>query len=189
MNKKANFLDGVQESRGWKLVFNSLRTVLATITLILLFAVFGTVVLRKIFEISFPWLEEIITIAAIWMYFIGAVVGTEEESHVKGDLLSTYIRTPKLKKAHTVFINVYSAIVTSIFSYLLIKYTLWAAQVGMKTAYLRLPQVISQSAMAVGVVLMAFLFIFHSIRYAMTSADQFVTPSDLEQNGDHKKEG
>ena len=89
MRKETSVFDRLRSTRGWKAVIQFLRIVEAVDVLVVVLLIFANTVSRYVFKTSFIWVEEILTICALWMYFIGAVLGAEEESHIKGDLVSS----------------------------------------------------------------------------------------------------
>jgi TRAP-type C4-dicarboxylate transport system permease small subunit len=57
--------------------------------------VFLQVLLRYVFKSPLFGLEEFSRLAAVWVYFIGAIYGTREESHVFGDVARMIFKKPR----------------------------------------------------------------------------------------------
>ena len=98
MEDSKNYFEILRSSKGWKASDGVMRTVEAVIVFSVMMMVFVNTVARYLFNANFSWIEEMLTIFAMWMYFLGVVIGAEEESHIYGDLVSGSLRSQKVKK-------------------------------------------------------------------------------------------
>jgi len=155
-------------------MLTALRFIEGTLVFLLIILIFGCVILRYVFSISYLWTEEVLFIIALWVFFIGGVLATEEESHIKGDMLGSLFKKPKKRKIFTTTVALYSAALSCVFLVWAIQYCMWQTDVGTLTTYLRLPKITSIYAIGVGAIFMAFLFIYHFIRYATMGVNKFV---------------
>ncbi len=163
--------------KGWKGVISVLRIAEALDVLLVVLLIFANTVSRYVFKTSFVWIEEILTICALWMYFIGAVLGAEEESHIKGDLVSSSIRRPGVKKWFLAAVALVTAVSATFFAVWAVQYCATQLKLHMLTAYLKLPKITSQFAIGFGMVGMAFYWIYHFLRY--------LTAKPFEDKGAH----
>lgn len=63
---------------------------------LLMAAVFATVVvLRYVFQSDLFAYEEWVLLAAFWLYFIGGAQGSFDDSHIRADILSNWLRQPE----------------------------------------------------------------------------------------------
>lgn len=60
------------------------------------------VVLRAIFKINIPWVEEVVLLAMVWMTFAAMAIGVKEEAHIRIDFFMA--RFPMvIRKAIVIF--------------------------------------------------------------------------------------
>ncbi|WP_461204992.1 TRAP transporter small permease [Clostridium sp. DL1XJH146] len=95
-----------------------------------------SVILRYVFNISFIWAEEFITMLFIATTYYGIIIGTIEDQHIKIDFIHEIAPTVVKKILYTLS----SVIVVSI-QVLIIKYSvMWINQVGyQKTPGMQIP--------------------------------------------------
>lgn len=186
MNKGKSPFDRLRATKGWKAVINVLRFVEAIDVLVVVLLIFANTVSRYIFKTSFIWVEEILTICAMWMYFIGAVLGAEEESHIKGDLISTSIKNPKVKKRFIVAVSAVTFVSCLFFVYWAVIYCKTQVILKMTTQYLHLPKITSQFAVGFGMIGMAFYWLFHLLRNIAKKPAEFAEDESvaLEKEGE-----
>lgn len=126
--------------------------------------VFVGVVLRYVLKSNFFGQEEILCIIAMWLYWMGGVYGTYENSHIKGDLLSSLFRSPKAKKAIELVILIVSFVTILIFiiwgwEYMSFNLAFRAVSTGLK-----LPLWWSQIPLLIGFILMELYTVYHFFR-------------------------
>lgn len=186
MNNKKSPFDRLRATKGWKAVINVLRFVEAIDVLVVVLLIFTNTVCRYVFKTSLIWVEELLTICALWMYFIGAVLGAEEESHIKGDLISTSIKKPKTKKWFIVAVSAVTFVSCLFFVYWAVIYCKTQVMLKMTTQYLHLPKITSQFAVGFGMIGMAFYWLFHLLRNITRNPAEFVDSgsADLEKEGE-----
>lgn len=180
MNKERSVFDRLRATKGWKAVIKVLRIIEAIDVLVVVLLIFANTVSRYVFKTSFIWVEEILTICALWMYFIGAVLGAEEESHIKGDLISSSIKNPKAKKWFVVAVSLVTFVSCMFFVYWAVIYCKNQLALHMTTQYLHLPKITSQFAVGFGMVGMAFYWLFHLLRNIAKKPEQFIEQPAVE---------
>jgi TRAP-type C4-dicarboxylate transport system permease small subunit len=103
--------------------------------------------------------EELITMIAMWMYFLGASYGAFERSHIKAELVHLWFKKPR----SLAVINSIGSLITVALSLIMVSwsypYFVWGIQEGEMSQALLLPMVLSQSAVFVGAILMSIYFI------------------------------
>jgi TRAP-type C4-dicarboxylate transport system permease small subunit len=70
-----------------KILFNFWETILAACVVVLCAAVFMQVLLRYVLKVSFPAIEEIVSVSFIYTIFLGAAVGMKRMEHLNIDFL------------------------------------------------------------------------------------------------------
>lgn len=178
MEGSKNYFEMLRASKGWKAVNSTAKHIEAFIVFAVMMMVFTNTVARYVFNLNFSWIEELLTIGAMWMYFIGGVIGAEEESHIYGDLISGNLKSRKAKKWLTVFVNLLNTVIAGFFAYLAIVYCIQQTKFHVTTPYLRWPKGTSQYAVGFGMVGMTLYWLFHTLRYL------FKKPADYKLAGD-----
>jgi TRAP-type C4-dicarboxylate transport system permease small subunit len=57
--------------------------------------IFIEVMLRYVFGSPLFGVEELVTLIAMWLYFLGASYGAYERSHIKAELVHLWFKTPR----------------------------------------------------------------------------------------------
>ncbi len=184
MKSERSIFDRLRATKGWKAVIKVLRVIEAIDVLIVVLLIFANTVSRYFFKTSFIWVEEILTICALWMYFIGAVLGAEEESHIKGDLISSSIKKPAAKKWFLVVVSLITFVSCLFFAYWAVVYCQTQLKLHMTTQYLHLPKITSQFAVGFGMVGMAFYWLFHLLRYIAKKPSDFLPDDGAAADGE-----
>lgn len=122
-----------------------------------------SVILRYVFKGNFYGSDEVIMLFAFWLYFMGAVYGSYENSHIKADLLNVYIKNLRSRDVVALVAQVLTIVVNTIvlvwsWKYFQMELTKW----GLSTA-LKIPLVIPKSAVFFGFLLMEFYHVYYFI--------------------------
>lgn len=123
------------------------------------------VIIRYVFKSNFYGSDEVIMLFAFWLYFMGAAYGSFENSHIKADLLSVYLKNMHLKDASTILSEILTVIVNTII-------LCWAtrfffseiAKWGLSTS-LKIPLIIPKSSIFFGFLLMEFYHVYYLQRH------------------------
>ena len=129
-----------------------------------LFLMLAEIFVRYILRRPLMGIEEVTCMIAFWAYFMGAVHGTFEKSHIQAQIIQVFIKDlNKLNiiNAATSFITAFIASTISLWAY---DYLVWGIQRGEKSPFLLIPRVYSQSAISIGLILMTVYFIIHFIK-------------------------
>ena len=118
---------------------------------------------RYFFRIDFFGLEEVIVLLAFWLYFIGASYGSFTKSHITADIIPVYIKNNKIKSIAMLVTSLITIVIAVLYSLWSLDYILWIAERGTTTAVLKIPVILSRSAIFVGFVLMTAYFIYHFV--------------------------
>lgn len=157
-----NLIGSIKRSLFWKSILGLQRILLVLTSLFVVLIMCAEVVLRYVFKSDLFGIEEIVVIAAFWLYFMGSSYGVFEKSHVKADIIPQMLR-PRARALLSVLVNF-------TVSALCILFTVWA--VGMvqysitwmpRTTGLRIPIYISQSSVLLGYALMSMYSIVYFI--------------------------
>jgi len=150
----------------WKILIGLVKYVMILCSVISTGCIIYSVVLRYIFKSNFYGSDEIILMFAFWLYFMGAVYGSYEDSHIKADLLNVYVKNIRIKD----FLNLIAQVIMIVVNAILITwawdYFMWGLEKMPLSTGLKIPLVIPQSAVFFGLLLMALYHIAHFIRNA-----------------------
>ncbi len=120
-------------------------------------------ILRYIFKSNLYGSDEIILLFAFWLYFMGAVYGSYEDSHIKADLVTVYVKNIRIKDFITLIAQVIMILVNIIVITWAWDYFMWGLEKMPLSTALKIPLVIPQSAVFFGLLLMAFYHIVYFI--------------------------
>jgi TRAP-type C4-dicarboxylate transport system permease small subunit len=72
-------------------LIGALSAILVVLVLAMILAAFGQVIARRFFDRGWSDLNTVLQHAVLWIAFLGAVVATERQKHIKIDILSQMI--------------------------------------------------------------------------------------------------
>ncbi len=119
--------------------------------------------LRYLFKTDLYGAEEFLTIAAFWMYFMGAVYATHTRKHISAEVFSTYCSNVTLRRAVHFFQLGVTIALALLFSYWGWTFFYWSLTEGGKSTVWQIPLVVSHTAVSLGFVMMTCYFIAHLI--------------------------
>lgn len=153
----------IEEYFLWKLFVKLNRSLLLLCSIIAVGTIVTSVVLRYVFKSDLYGLEEIITLATMWLYFMGGVDGSYEDVHIDADVLSLVIKSKKAKRALRIFVKGVCLAVSVVFAKWGIDYLKWSISVGGVTQTLRMPILLSRMPLSIAFILMVFFNLYHFI--------------------------
>jgi len=155
-----NLIAAFKKSAAWAFLVRIQEWLLTLTSVFVVLIMCVEVFLRYVLKSDLFGLEEIVVIAAFWLYFMGSSYGVYEKSHVKADIIPQM-----LKPRHRALLSV---AVRFTMAALCILYSIWAVDMVTysitwmpKTTGLRIPIFISQSSILVGYSLMALYSIVY----------------------------
>ncbi len=126
---------------------------------------FVQVVTRYVLQIPVMGLEETMLYPTIWLYILGAVNASREDTHIRANVLEIAIKT---ERGHTV-LAIIGEIISLIVGLWLLSwawdYTLYAWRVWKESPTLYLPTFYSEAALVVGLALMMLYTALHLVRH------------------------
>jgi len=159
-------LEKIEASKPWK-AFLSMERVLLKICCFLVFVVLIiSVFMRYVFKSDLYGIEEIIAIIAMWMYMLSASYASYEGSHIKADILDTYVKNQKVLTLDHLVVEIISTMVLGVFTVWGFQYAAWSLETGNLSPYWKFPLFISQVSLAVGLCLMLIYNIYHCVKRA-----------------------
>lgn len=138
-------------------------TIICCIAIVLL--VFVSVAMRYIFKSSFQGMEELIMLFAFGIYFIGAALSSREETQITADVMSLVVKKPRSKNLLRAFQNLVDGVLIGICGVFSLEEMLFVLDAGSRTAGLKLPLWVVYTVIFIGLFLMAFYALVHSVEY------------------------
>ncbi|MEW2912314.1 TRAP transporter small permease subunit [Leisingera sp. JC11] len=126
---------------------------------------FVQVVTRYLLQIPVMGLEETMLYPTIWLYILGAVNASREDTHIRANVLEIAIKT---ERGHTVLAVIGEIISLTVGLWLLSwawEYTLYAWRVWKESPTLYLPTFYSEAALVAGLALMMLYTAVHLLRH------------------------
>ena len=144
--RNSRFIRIINFLQRWRLIICSVLAVLI---------IAGAAGCRYLLGIDlFGW-EEVIVVIAFWLYFIGGVNASSEDSHISADLVSEFVHNGVVKSFLIFISKTIQAAVAIILSYWAFGYLRWAIDKWATTSALEIPLVVSQSPIFIGFLFMA----------------------------------
>ena len=145
----------------WDVLVKFQRFIVIGSSLFIILLMTLVVILRYGFKADLYGIEEIVIIAAFWLYFIGASLGSYDKSHIKADILDIYIKNEKIKGALNIVTSLITVIVVVVFSYWAMGLFMWGLEMKGKSPGWGIPLIIPQSSILIGFILMSFYFVVY----------------------------
>lgn len=153
----------IQRSFFWEALLKIQRLILILATFVVIFVLGGVVVARYILNTNFMGYDELILVAAFWMYFIGASYASFEESHVAVDIIDQYLGS-RISLRVGIFSKIVQFIIGIPLIYLSYEMLAWDIEFKPATSDYNIPLLIPQLGIMVGFVLMTFYSLVYILR-------------------------
>ncbi len=136
---------------------------------------FVQVVTRYIFEVPIMGLEESMVIPTIWLYMLGAVNASREDSQIRANVLEIFIKS---ERGHTILAlvgEIISFIISSWLTYWAWDYVKYAWRVWKESPTLYIPTFYHECSVFIGLLLITLFIAIHIIKLV----NQLRTPSSF----------
>ena len=146
----------------WDWLVKLQRFFMIVTAIAVVFLVFGPLVMREI-GIPFPGYEEFLLTFAFWMYMLGSSHGSFEKSQITADIMSRLLKGRK-RQIQQVVASVLTFILGIILTYWALSLVLWSAHTGASSSVYKIPIVVGQASILVGLVISSFYHIVYMIK-------------------------
>ena len=153
----------IEDYLAWKIFVKFNRGLLLFCALSALLTIFASVVMRYVFKSDLHGMEEIVTLATMWLYFMGGVDGSYEDSHIDADVMGLLIKSDKVKHIIKIVVKVICLAVSVVFAKWGIDYFKWCVATGGVTQTLKIPMLLSRIPLSIAFILMVFFNAYHLI--------------------------
>jgi TRAP-type C4-dicarboxylate transport system permease small subunit len=162
----------------WKWLLSIERFVMVFGCIAIVLTIAGGVVCRYILHINFAGSDELLVIMALWLYYIGGLYGNYEDSHIKADVLSVFIKKDTALYIINVIIKAISLITSIYIAVWAFQYLQFCLKIGGVTPVYKLPMLCSRLALIVGYMAPPIYNIYHLIIAVISKK-----PNNLEIGG------
>lgn len=126
---------------------------------------FVQVITRYVFEAPIMGLEEIAVIPTLWLYILGAVNASRDDTQIRANVLEVFLKTERSRHILLIISESISLVISSWLTYWAWDYFKYAVRVSKETPTLYLPTLIYESALFIGLLLMTFYVLLHLCKH------------------------
>lgn len=160
-------MNSIENTFLWKMAITILRLILILTSASAVLFIVISVFMRYILRSSLFGVEEIILLAAMWLYFIGGVYGSYKNNHITAEVLPTYIKSQRVKKILRIFVRAFCLAISIVFAVWGTIYIKWCFKVGGATVGLHIPLIYLRFPLYISFILMCLFNIYHLINAIM----------------------
>ena len=161
MTEKIKAPFDLEQTLFWKILYKSIRILLVITGFMTMALIITGVYYRYILKTNFFGGEEVIIAFAFWLYFVGAMHGSCERSHIKADMIKNYVKNVRVRDGITIVASLIACIVCLAFTKWGLDYVLWDLKMMPRSTALKIPMLVPHSAIFIGYVLMTFYNIYY----------------------------
>ena len=125
---------------------------------------FYQVVMRYILELPVMGLAELLVYPTLWLYFLGSVNASREDTQIKANVLDVFLKTDRAKLIVRVIADLLSVIVASWLTFWAYDYFRYALRVWKESPTLYIPTFYAECAMFIGLVVMTFYAAWYLVK-------------------------
>lgn len=151
---------------------------------------FYQVLMRYVFQVPVMGLEEILVYPTLWLYFLGSVNASREDSQIKANVLDVFLKTERARLVVRVLADGMSLIISLWLTWWAWDYFRYALRVWKESPTLYIPTFFAECAMFIGLVMMtiyAGYFLLRNIRElknaAIAPTSEFLTTQARQNEG------
>lgn len=126
---------------------------------------FVQVITRYVLEVPVMGLEEVMLYPTLWLYMLGAVNASREDTHIRANVLEIFLRTPRQHTILAIVGEVLSLAVGLWLTYWAWGFTSYSLRVWKESPTLYIPTFFSDIALLLGMVLMMLFTATHLLRH------------------------
>lgn len=146
-------------SQLWKVAIRLQQAILVGLCLYFVILVVAEVLFRYFLKMPLMFVEELCVYSIFWLYLLGAAYGTYDRSHIKGELIQTFFKSPRIIggfKIGVTFVCLGLSFLMSIWGY---QSFMWDLHAHGETQMLFLPLAYARLSIFVGFVFMTIYFL------------------------------
>jgi TRAP-type C4-dicarboxylate transport system permease small subunit len=154
------------------ILLQNIMSVLILISLLTL--IFIQVLLRYVFNLPLMGIEELMLFPTIWLYMLGAANASEERSHIVVDIADVFIKNHKVLQVIHFVKYLVCVVIGVILTFWFFNFFQYSLNLWKYSPLLSLPMFFAESALFIGVLLMALYSIsdfIKNIKSLLTKTD------------------
>ena len=125
--------------------------------------IFVEVLLRYVFKHPIFGTDELASMIAVWVYFIGAAHATHTRTHIEGGFISAILKKQHYRDIVRFTVLIITLIVGAIFAFMSLEWCIWTVESNVMTTSLFFPKIYGEVAMFIGAVLMLVYFSIEAV--------------------------
>lgn len=126
------------------------------------------VISRYVFETPMMGLEEMALIPTMWLYMLGAVNASREDTQIRANVLDVFLKTDRARLWLVVISETISLIISSWLTWWAWDYFKYANRVWKESPTLYIPTIIYEAALFMGLVVMTLYGAWHLLKHLRT---------------------
>lgn len=135
--------------------------VLCSVSIVLTIVI--NVVCRYVLHTTFNGYDEIVIILALWLYYMGGLYGSYEDSQIKADVISIMVSKGSALRLLAIIRKALTLVISIVLAVWAMEYFEFCLKIGGKTAILHIPMMASRFALVFGYVAPVFYNVYHVI--------------------------
>jgi len=154
----------IEDTFVWRGAEKGMSFIMIVASFALIAIVGATVFIRYCLSSDFFGSDELITLFAMWLYWVGAAYGSFEESHISADMSDLVIKSQKGRETLKFIVRLIVMLVTAVLAYWgVFEYGAWNISSGTTTSGLCMPLIWCTGIISVSYVLMFIFAIYHFV--------------------------
>ena len=126
---------------------------------------FYQVLMRYIFEIPVMGIDEILVYPTLWLYFMGSVNASREDTQIKANVLEVFLHSEKAKLVVRIFADVFSLIISCWLTTWAWDYFQYAWKIWKESPTLYIPTFYAEMAFFIGMALMTVFICWYFFKH------------------------
>ncbi|MPV85183.1 TRAP transporter small permease [Ostreibacterium oceani] len=143
---------------------NFFRYTLTALMGIVALAQFSQVITRYVLEVPVMGMEELIMYPILWLYMLGAVNASRENTHIRANVLDVFIKSPRKQNILAIISDVISIIVLLWLIYWAWDFTQYILRIWKESPTLYLPTFYADISLLLCLLLMTLFTLLHIAR-------------------------
>ena len=123
------------------------------------------VIMRYVFEVPVMGLEEILVYPTVWLYFLGSVNASREDTQIKANVLDVFLKTEHSRLIVRVIADVMSLVVSAWLTYWAWGYFKYAFRIWKESPTLYIPTFYAEASVFIGLLLMTIYTAYYLIKH------------------------
>ena len=158
-------LQEAQESKLWKGFYNINGYIVSICGIAVTLVIFAGVIMRYVFKRDFFGSEEIILLFTWWLYFLGGIGASQENSHISADMVDVFCSNKVIVDMTKGIAKALEAIVFFLCTYMSVLLLMTNIQKWPVSTGLKIPYVTAQAPIVIGFFGMAVFAVYWSMFY------------------------